>query len=43
MYDEDGRCYDCDGKYRHFAPCPEYKGEPALDLETRVAIYRAVQ
>ena len=43
MYDEDGRCFDCDGKYRHFQGCPEYRGEPALTLEQRVAVYAAVQ
>lgn len=32
-----GRCYDCDGKWRHFSGCPFYVGEPALTLEQRVA------
>lgn len=33
------RCPECDGHFRHFAPCPFYRGEPGLPLETRVALY----
>jgi hypothetical protein len=32
------RCFDCDGKLRHFAGCPWYTGEPVLNLEQRVAV-----
>jgi hypothetical protein len=35
---ETERCYDCDGHYRHFYPCPYYTGEPVLTLEERVAV-----
>jgi hypothetical protein len=38
MWSPEGRCYDCDGHYRHFDPCPEYTGEPALPVEARVAL-----
>lgn len=32
------RCPECDGHFRHFAPCPFYTGEPALSLEQRIAV-----
>lgn len=35
MYDEDGRCGDCDGHWRHFEGCALYTGEPYATLEQR--------
>lgn len=39
MFDhETNRCYDCDGKLRHFQGCPFYTGEPVLSLTQRLML-----
>jgi hypothetical protein len=36
---ESERCIECDGHFRHFAPCSQYTGEPILNLQERVAMH----